>query len=236
MPAAIVQGSVRVLWPEGLNSGWYLDVNRFSRDTAWAHGFMHAYALWLGLALVVVCFLAAYVVLWRRRDAHGVALLGIGGAASIVAFGVNQAVGHAAQELRPYETYRHALVLVSKAHDYSFPSDHAVVAGALLVAIVLVVRSPAAGERGPAARGGTRTGARHARPALAAIAAVAALLTFFLCFARVYVGAHYPGDVVAGLLLGGAVSLVLSVTRPVFYRIADAAERTPLALVLRRPG
>lgn len=235
MPVALAQGSTRVLWPEGLNAGWYLDVNRFSRQTAWAHGFMGAYALWLGIALVIVCFLAAYVVLWYRRDTHGVVLLAIGGAASIVAFGVNQAVGHAARELRPYDTYQHALVLVSKGNDYSFPSDHAVVGGALLVAILLSLGSRAGRRHGATARGDTGAAERRTPPAMVAIAVVASVLTLFLCFARVYVGAHYPGDVVAGLLLGGTVVVVLSATRPLFYRIAAALDETPLALVLHRP-
>ncbi|MHB2009955.1 MAG: hypothetical protein ACYCOX_18195, partial [Acidobacteriaceae bacterium] len=45
-PAALT--GVRVLPPKGLNSSIYLDLNHFSRHTAWAHGFMHHYALWLG--------------------------------------------------------------------------------------------------------------------------------------------------------------------------------------------
>lgn len=49
-PAALA--GVRVLPPKGLNNSLYLDLNRFSRHTAWAHGFMHAYALWLGPVLL----------------------------------------------------------------------------------------------------------------------------------------------------------------------------------------
>jgi hypothetical protein len=43
-PAALT--GVPVLAPKGLNNSVYLDLNRLSRQTTWAHGFMHGYALW----------------------------------------------------------------------------------------------------------------------------------------------------------------------------------------------
>ena len=211
-----VISGVRVLWPKGLNSAYYLDLNNFSRHTAWAHGFMHQYALWLGLVLMTLAFLAAYAQVWWRRDVHAAALMGLGGIGTLIAFGVNQLVGDAAAELRPYDTYRSALVLVGKVSDYSFPSDHSVVAGALLTSIVLVAVRPST--------------------TLGWLCAVASVLTLFLCFARVYVGAHYPGDVVAGLLLGSVVVLVVSLLRPLAYRIADVVVSTPLVVGVRRPG
>ena len=62
------------------------------------------------------------------------------------------------------------------------------------------------------------------------------VLGLFLCFARVYVGAHYPGDVVAGYLLSSLVVVVASLLRPVAYRVVDALEPTVLGAILRRPG
>jgi undecaprenyl-diphosphatase len=44
-----------------------------------------------------------------------------------------------------------------------------------------------------------------------------------MAFARVYVGAHYPGDVVAGLALGAGVALA-----------GYAVARMPVAALLRR--
>jgi undecaprenyl-diphosphatase len=229
---------VRVLWPKGLNTSWYLDLNDVSRHSAWAHGFMHAYALWLGLVLVVIAFLAAYVVVWWRRDVRAAGLMFLGGAGTLIALGLNQVVGHAAQELRPYDTLRHVLVLVGKANDYAFPSDHAVVAGALVMSVLLVVRRAGPGVQGagPQSPPSIPAGRRGLTPSLTALAALAAVLGLLLCFARVYVGAHYPGDVVGGLLLGIVVVLVVSAARPAVYRLAEAVAGTPFGLLVRRPA
>jgi len=238
MPVAarFVVASVEVLWPGGLNTRLYLDLNRVSRQTAWAHGFMHAYALWLGLTLMAAVFLVAYALAWWRRDVHAAALLVVGGVGTVVALGLNQLVGHDAGELRPYDTYRHALVLVAKAHDFAFPSDHATVAGALFVSVLLVVRRSGSRAPGRAAGAPGMPGSRpRATGSMVVLAAVAAVVCLFLLFARVYVGAHYPGDVVAGVLLGGAVVLLVSVMRPIAYGMADAVEQTPLGVLVRRP-
>lgn len=228
---------VRVLWPAGLNVSYYLDVNGFARRTVWAHSFMHDYALWLGLVLMVVVFVLAYALVWWRRNADGAALLGLGAVGTVVALGLNQLVGHAAKELRPYDTYRHALVLVAKAHDYAFPSDHAVVAGALLTSVLLVIRRGVppgtlqkVGTRRRRAAGGRTTAA------MVVLAALGTVFCLFLCFARVYVGVHYPGDVVAGLLLGAVVVVLVSVARPVVYRVAGFLGGTALSVLLSRPG
>lgn len=236
-PASLL-ANVRVLWPKGLNSQFYLDINNFARRTRWAHGFMHDYALWLGLVLMALTFLAAYVVVWWRRDTRSAALLGLGGVGTLIALGLNQVVGHAARELRPYDTYRHALVLVGKANDYSFPSDHSVVAGALLVSVLLVVRSRAPEQWGMRIDTPRWVGAARqngATGAMAALALVGAVFCLFLCFARIYVGAHYPGDVVGGLLLGAVVVLLVSAARPLAFRFVDALDRSALAVLVHRP-
>lgn len=239
MLPTILLSVVRVLWPEGLNITSYLDVNRFARRTAWAHAFMHDYALWLGPVLVALMFVVAYAVVWWRRNVHGSALLALGGVGTLVALGVNQLVGHAAKELRPYHTYRHALVLVAKANDYSFPSDHAIVAGALLASVLLVLRrgAPADSYR-PAFTGRRWSRSENGRvtAAMVVIAVVTGVLSLFLCFARVYVGAHYPGDVVAGLLLGAVIVALASLARPLAYAVADFLDGTALSFLLRRPG
>ncbi len=229
------QAGVSVLPPKGLNSSLYLDVNRFARHTAWAHGFMHHYALWLGPVLLATVFVVAYAIAWWRRAPRAAVLLILGGIGTIVALGVNQIVGHAAKELRPYVAHPHALVLVAKSNDYSFPSDHSVLAGGLTLSVLLVL------GRGAWRR--TRRGlpqtelAGSAVPGVVrALAVVSVVFGLFLCLARVYVGAHYPGDVVAGYLLAAAVVLVLSLLRPYAYRAVDVVAARAVGNLLCRPG
>ncbi|MCU4184978.1 phosphatase PAP2 family protein [Acidiferrimicrobium sp. IK] len=225
---------VRVLPPKSLNTSVYLDLNRFSRHTAWAHGFMHHYALWLGPVLLAVVFVAAYVVSWWRRAPRAAALLLLGGIGTVVALGLNQIVGHAAKELRPYAAHPNVLVLVAKANDYSFPSDHSIVAGGLTVSVLVALAGGAWKGRRPAGDA-LREGAA-APGILKALAAANVVLGVFLCFARVYVGAHYPGDVVAGYLLAGVVVLAAFLLRPLVFRAVGAIEATGAGSLLRRPG
>jgi membrane-associated phospholipid phosphatase len=84
-------------------------------------------------------------------------------------------------EARPYTTLPGILVLVQRSADFSFPSDHAVMAGGAAAGLWLCTRS------------------------LAAVATAAALL---MALARVYMAAHYPHDVAAGLLFGALVALL----------------------------
>lgn len=200
--------STTVLWPGGLNTSWYLDLNSIARRSTWAHAFMHAWALWAGL--VVLASLAGGAVVAARlgqEPTRALAVPVLTAVSAAVALGLNQAVSHAAAELRPYVVHPHVLVLVSRANDYSFTSDHAAAAGALACGLLL-------------------SDWRFGAPA--------AVLALFLGFARVYVGAHYPGDVVAGLLLGAVVSVVLvlalrAVVRTALERLAGSPLRPLVA-------
>lgn len=223
--------------PRSLNTSWYLDLNRFSKHTAWAHGFMHAYALWLGPVLLAAVFVAVYALAWWRRVPRASAALVLGGVGTVVALGLNQLVAHAARELRPYASHPQALVLVARTSDYSFPSDHSIVAGGLTLSLLLVLsaRPWRPGREWQPGEARSRAGATRVPGIVRALALVNVVLGLFLCFARVYVGAHYPGDVVAGYLLASAVVLAVSPLRPIAYRAADLLEPTVLGTLLRRP-
>jgi undecaprenyl-diphosphatase len=95
-------------------------------------------------------------------------------------------LGHLYQEARPFISDSSTRLLVSHSADNSFPSDHAALAfGA---SGVLVWR-------------------RHS------LGLVLLLGAFLVGFARIYVGVHWPSDIVAsaaiGLALGGLFSLLL---------------------------
>lgn len=156
-------------------------VNDFARHTGWLHTPVLAYANY-GIVLFGALLLVGFALARRTGSPTTVARSLLAGAAVLLAVAVNQPIVHAVNEPRPYARLPHALVLVHRSVDASFPSDHATMAGAVAVGLLLV----------------------HRR--LGVLAAVAALL---MAGARVYVGAHYPVDVLAGLAVGGTVSFVL---------------------------
>ncbi|TDB74292.1 phosphatase PAP2 family protein [Micromonospora sp. KC723] len=69
------------------------------------------------------------------------------------------------------------------AGDWSFPSNHSTIAGALAVATLLLSRR---------------------------LGLIAAPLALLAAFSRVFVGVHYPHDVAAGLLLGALVTFAVT--------------------------
>lgn len=62
---------------------------------------------------------------------------------------------------------------------------------------------------------------------------LAIVLAVSLAAARVYVGTHYPGDVLAGLALGAAVAGGGLAAVPLLRDLVGLIERTPLRPVMR---
>lgn len=138
-------------------------------------------ATWLG-SLWVLAPLALICALALRRSGHPrcawAVVLGLGGAALIATI-VKALVA------RPRPPVAH----LQKVSGFSFPSGHAIQAGAFWLALVLALR--AAGTR----------------PALVLLAAaVGAAVVAAVAASRVYLGVHYPGDVIAGIVLGAGWS------------------------------
>ncbi len=170
-----------------LDKRWYLDVNRFARDTSWAHGFMKGYddrilvPIGAGLLVLAALALAGW---WRSRrwPEHMAAALWTG-LGAFVAFGVAEALLQAFARARPYWVVHHVEVLVPRSSGFGFPNAHAAMAGAVLCGLLLARRW-----------------------GLAVLALVAGLL---LAFAAVYVGTDYPSDAAGGFALGAVVEILV---------------------------
>jgi undecaprenyl-diphosphatase len=102
-----------------------------------------------------------------------------------IALGLNQVIGHIWARPRPFVAH-HVTLLIAGSHDPSFPSDHAALGFGLALPVLL--RSRAWGV-----------------PLLCG-----ALL---LGFARVFVGAHYPGDIAGAFLVALAITSEVWVLR-----------------------
>ena len=184
------------------------EINRFARATGWLHPIANGYASY-GIALFGLLLLAGWWTARRSGDPRMMAAALCAGAATLLAVALNQPIVAAVARPRPYATHPGLLVLAHRSSDPSFPSDHATMAGAAAVGLLLV-----------SWRLGT----------IATVAAVA------MAGARVYIAAHYPSDVLAGLLLGGLIAVALyALTRTLLTRLVTAAGGTRLRPLLAAP-
>ena len=181
----------------------FLHINDFARSTGWLQPVVSAWATY-GIAVFAVLMLLGWWRARRRTDPAVMAATVWAPLATVLAVTINQPIAALVAEPRPYTTLAGILVLAHRSTDPSFPSDHAVAAGAATAALFGVDLL------------------------LGYLATVAAVL---MAFARVYIAAHYPVDVLAGLGLGIAVTLGgwLVVRRPLttaVERVGDSRLRT----------
>jgi undecaprenyl-diphosphatase len=215
-------------------------VNDFARQTGWLHTFFAAVATW-GLVLFAVLLLIGWWSAWQhaaaaspeasRRSRRGRTSPAADGAAvrsrrpspraqqvcllwaplaALVAVAIAQPIAHAVDEQRPFVAMPHVLTLVDHAANAGFPSDHSTAAGALAVGLWLASRR---------------------------LGVAGAFVAGLIAFSRIYVGVHYPVDVIVGLALGAVVALIGYVlVRGMLGRGLDLISRTPLAVLLAAPG
>lgn len=180
------------------DSAWFLAVDNWARATPALHGVLSVYALWAGPVLIALLLVIGWLRARVRPDAAAqVAVVVLTGVAAVAAVLVNQnVVSTLIGRPRPCAAMPDVQALLPCSADYSMPSDHAVIAGALVVGLWILQRR---------------------------LGAVAAVLALLLAFSRVYVGVHYPSDVAVGLLFGAAVAaaVVLGLRGPT----TAAAER-----------
>jgi membrane-associated phospholipid phosphatase len=185
----------------------FLAVNGFARATPWLHGVLRGYANY-GVVLFTVLLAIGWWV--ARQRGSGMAAAVWAPLGMLLAVAVNQPIVAAVGERRPYAVLPHILVLATPSTDPSFPSDHATMAGAVAAGLFLVDRW------------------------LGAIAAVAAVL---MGFARVYIAAHYPQDVLAGFAVGALVTVIsYALLRRPLAALVVYCQRTRLRPLLTAHG
>lgn len=163
------------------------DINGLAKDAPhWFDrtvSFVGEYGLLLAMVLLVVwCWWSV-----RRRGgedaASSVAALVWAPVAAALAVLVNVPIRGFVERPRPFRTHDGLDVLVSGKTDYSFVSDHATITMAIAVGVFVASRK---------------------------FGVVGIGLALLEGFCRVYMGVHYPTDVVGGFALGTAVALLLS--------------------------
>lgn len=188
-----------------VNTSLFLRVNDFARAAPWLNGPVPAFAGY-GLVLFAGLLVAGWWI--ARRDGNPARMAAAVWApiGVLVAVAVNQPTADLANVARPYTELPDILVLAARSTDPGLPSDHAVMVGAVTAGLFLVSRR---------------------------LGMVAAVLAPLMAFSRVYIAAHYPLDVLAGLGLGAAVSLVgYALAHRVLTRMVVALESTPLRPLL----
>ncbi|MEV0117931.1 phosphatase PAP2 family protein [Streptomyces sp. NPDC050844] len=182
------------------------DINGLAKDSpgwlAKSMEFVGEYGLLLALVLLVVwCWWGQ-----RKRDALEEAASSVAAVvwvplAAGIAVLVNVPIRGFVERRRPFMDHDGLEVLVDGKTDFSFVSDHATLAMALGAALFVANR----------------------KFGLAGIA-----IALLEGFCRVFMGVHYPTDVVGGFALGTAVALLLS---PLAMAVL-----TPLATAVGRSG
>ncbi len=179
-------------------------INDFARDTPWLQPLLTAYAN-DGVLVFLVLLLAGWWLARRSTDPAALVAAVWTPLGVLAALLVYDPIAVSVNETRPCNAL-HDIVVLHCNTDGGFPSIHVVIAAAVTAGVWLVGRR------------------------LGIAAAVAAAL---MAFARVYVGAHYPRDVLAGLALGIVVSLAGYVlVRPALRRFVGFVGRTRLRLLV----
>ncbi|MCX5068602.1 phosphatase PAP2 family protein [Micromonospora lupini] len=195
-----------------ISAEWYRDIV----DTA--AGSPHPVQWFVGHATegVILLLGALLVVAALRRLAggpHDRALALVAPLPTLLAYASSEWLKTVVDEDRPCRTVGRAIIAGTcpPPGDWSFPSNHATLAGALAITTLLLSRR---------------------------LGLVALPLAVLAAFSRVFVGVHYPHDVAAGLLLGALVAMVATplLARPTteaLRRRTDA--RRPVPDLASRP-
>src|SRR6516164_3733307 len=205
---AVLFGASAVLLKAGA-TGWDLSLFRILNEVppAVASVLTPLVHLFLPIGIVIaIVLIAGYVVAWTRS----VLPLAAGAAAAGAAWALANAAKVIANRPRPYQVVADAVLRQPPAHGTSFPSSHTAVTVAVVIAFVPFLPR--------------------------ALAAAAIAYAVLLGWSRVYLGVHYPLDVLGGAGIGMAVGGATLLTLGVLLRHAVQAANSQNAPRARDPG
>ncbi|WP_441249769.1 phosphatase PAP2 family protein [Kitasatospora sp. McL0602] len=186
----------------GIDGGLYTRVIGWAQSApSWLDSLVKAWSN-LGLALFAVFMIYAW---WKARTADSVVMARVLASPVIVvaAYLVNSVLKSLVSENRPCQQLPTSVTLEAcpVAGDWSFPSNHSVIAFAAATALWFAFRR------------------------LGWIAGVAALA---MAASRVWIGVHYPHDVAVGALIGILVGIPLALVAGRAAPLVDRLRSGPL--------
>ncbi|MEV0312823.1 phosphatase PAP2 family protein [Nonomuraea fuscirosea] len=156
----------------------YEDIVDFARSTPeWLH-ILAEVGTDAGLFVFAALFVLVAVRAWRA-PARDLALAVAGPAGIVLAYILSEVIKTFVQEDRPCRGGIATIAACPPLDDWSFPSNHSVIAAGAAATLVLAWRS---------------------------LAWAVFPLAVVMAFSRVFVGVHYPHDVAAGFLLGATLA------------------------------
>lgn len=165
-----------------LSHGMSLSTDIFRTIAGWkafALGYLLSDASLLAL---VTTWAVTALVLIIRRSAVTLSVLALGGLGAVIAYVCNKVLKDLFANTRPCNVYDYAVVSCPPVENWSYPSNHTVIAVALATSLIVAVHR---------------------------LAWVAAPLTLITAFTRIVAGHHFPHDVVAGAVVGAVIVLAI---------------------------
>jgi membrane-associated phospholipid phosphatase len=176
----------------------YHAINRFVVHHSWLGRVFHGIETY-GTYLIGIAAFALWLAARPGGDRKWKLASGSALAAAAIGLLVNRVISSAWHRDRPFQAHQVAHIWGPRKTDASFPSDHASASFAIAVAVLLI--DPVVG-----------------------IAFV--VLAVLIAVGRVVVGEHYPGDVLAGALIGTTVAVaVVRAARPAILWLVRVVER-----------